>query len=112
MNYEKTGNAPITGIGWLYNNDGHGNPLYTTFFGQPTPLDCLILRYTYMGDTLLRGFVNSSDLATVASAMNGSPSPLEARLTNSDGFPATSSIPVANRTCSITSGLNQLSGSP
>lgn len=69
VNYKTTGEAPITGIGWLY-NDYDGQPIYNSFFGMPTPLNCLILRYTYMGDTLLRGFVDNSDLARMEMASN------------------------------------------
>jgi hypothetical protein len=56
------GNPPFTtGIGILYNDDGSGDQLYSSFFGVNTPLDCLILRYTYMGDTLLQGTVTTGD---------------------------------------------------
>ncbi len=56
-----TGNGGLMGIAMMLNNDGYGDQIYTSFFGVTTPLNSIILRYTYMGDTLLRGYVDASD---------------------------------------------------
>ncbi len=66
------GNAPIMGIGWLINEYG-GGPIYTNWFGTPVPEGALLMRYTYMGDSLLRGFVDPDDENRWFSTVTGSP---------------------------------------
>jgi hypothetical protein len=48
------------------NPDGSGNPISTSFDGHSgfSQYD-VIVKYTFLGDTLLRGLIDSSDLTTV-----------------------------------------------
>lgn len=61
----------ITFLGVITNDDGTGHPLFTTFAGQPAPLGCTLIRFTYFGDTDFNGYVDGTDLANLLAGMNG-----------------------------------------
>jgi hypothetical protein len=47
------------------NPDGSGNPLWLTWDGRLVNQYSVLVKYTFFGDTLLRGFVDSSDSLVV-----------------------------------------------
>jgi len=47
------------------NPDGSGDPIWNTFDGHSMSQYDVIVKYTFYGDTLLRGFVDNSDLSVV-----------------------------------------------
>ena len=62
-----------TAIGVILNDDGaadhpdgSGDPIYTMWDGAPVNQYDVLAKYTFFGDTLLRGFVDSSDLSIVS----------------------------------------------
>jgi hypothetical protein len=61
----------LTAVGVLLNDDGNGNPLYGSgaplglFDGTNPPVDAVLVKYTYYGDTNLDGVVDGSDYARV-----------------------------------------------
>jgi hypothetical protein len=61
----------IAGLGVIPNNDGTGQPLYTTFDGVTVTTSDILIKYTYLGDTTLKGFVDSTDLANTLAGLNG-----------------------------------------
>jgi hypothetical protein len=63
--------APLTTLGVILNDDGTGQPLYTTFDGVPVTATDVLVKYTYLGDTTLKGYVDAADLANLLAGMNG-----------------------------------------
>jgi hypothetical protein len=61
----------IAGLGVIPNDDGTGQPLYTTFDGVTVTTSDILIKYTYLGDTTLKGFVDSTDLANTLAGLNG-----------------------------------------
>jgi autotransporter-associated beta strand protein len=65
------GNNAYAGIAVVTNSDGQGGALFPTFDGLAAlPTDVLV-KYTYLGDTDLNGFVDASDLANTLAGMGG-----------------------------------------
>jgi autotransporter-associated beta strand protein len=62
---------PLTSLGVITNADGQGGALYTTFDGVPVSSADVLVKYTYLGDTELRGFVDANDLANTLAGMSG-----------------------------------------
>ncbi len=60
-----------TGLGAITNSDGRGGALYATFDGVAVSASDVIVKYTYIGDTTLKGYVNATDLANALAGMNG-----------------------------------------
>ena len=66
----------LTALGVLFNNDGLGNPLYSTgaefgpFDGQNPPVNAVLVKYTYFGDANLDGLVNGSDYTLIDNGFN------------------------------------------
>jgi autotransporter-associated beta strand protein len=60
-------------LGVITNDDGTGTgtPLDTYFDGVPVSHGDLLVKYTYMGDTMLRGYVDADDLANLLAGMDG-----------------------------------------
>jgi hypothetical protein len=56
-----------TAIGVILNDDGTGSPIYTVWDGKTVNQFDVLVKYTFFGDTFLRGFVDSSDLSIVNS---------------------------------------------
>jgi hypothetical protein len=48
-------------LGILNNDDGTGNPIYTTFHNSPVDAHEILIQYTYSGDTDLSGVLNATD---------------------------------------------------
>ncbi len=59
-----------TALGVELNNNGHGQPLVTTFEGQPVTSSDVLVKYTYFGDANLDGIVNGSDYALLDNGFN------------------------------------------
>ncbi|HEV8291631.1 MAG TPA: hypothetical protein VGP94_06890, partial [Tepidisphaeraceae bacterium] len=53
----------ITTLGIILNNDGTGQPLYTTFAGQSVDVNTILIRYTYTGDLNLDLDIDADDYA-------------------------------------------------
>jgi uncharacterized repeat protein (TIGR03803 family) len=52
------------------NNDGHGNPLMTTFDNQTVTTTDVLVKYTYFGDTNLDGSVTAADYLAIDNAFS------------------------------------------
>jgi hypothetical protein len=63
----------ITGLGVITNDDGSGTgtPLYPTFEGVTSGDSDVLVMYTYLGDTTLKGYVDGTDLSNTLAGMNG-----------------------------------------
>jgi hypothetical protein len=66
-----TASVPYGTLGVILNDNGEGGPLYTTFDGVPVAQDEILVRYTYFGDTTLKGYVDGTDLANLLAGMAG-----------------------------------------
>lgn len=53
-------------LGFMLNDDGSGNAIYSTFDGQSVVSTDVLVKYTLYGDATLDGSVNVSDLAVLA----------------------------------------------
>ena len=53
--------ATNTALGIVDNDLGGGTPLYTSFDGQTVDANCVLIKYTYFGDTNLDGVVDLND---------------------------------------------------
>jgi hypothetical protein len=68
--------AHTTGLGVLLNNDGSGHKIYGSgaprglFDGQDPPLNAVLVKYTYYGDTDFNGRVEGGDYAMVDNGFN------------------------------------------
>jgi hypothetical protein len=63
--------ASLTSLGAIVNSDGQGGALYSTFDGvSVSPTDVLV-KYTYIGDTTLKGYVDADDLANTLAGLYG-----------------------------------------
>jgi hypothetical protein len=58
-------------LGVIQNVDGQGGQLYTTFDGVAVSPTDILVKYTYLGDTTLKGYVDSTDLANLLTGLNG-----------------------------------------
>ena len=64
-----------TGLGIVVNDTNQsgsvsGTPLFTTFAGQPVADGDVLVKYTYFGDALLTGHVNSADYIQIDNGFN------------------------------------------
>ncbi len=59
------------GLAIVDNVDGQGNALYSTFDGEPVSASDVLVKYTYVGDTDLNGYVDANDLANLLVGLNG-----------------------------------------
>jgi hypothetical protein len=48
-------------LGMVWNDDGAGHAIYSSFDGQPVGVDAILIRYTLWGDANLDGVVNTAD---------------------------------------------------
>jgi hypothetical protein len=63
-------NPTLTAVGMIYNDNGSGTPLKTSFEGQTVSDGDVLVKYTYDGDANLDGTVNGSDYALIDNAYN------------------------------------------
>lgn len=63
--------SSLTSLGMIVNDDGMGGGLFTAFDGVPVSAGDLLVKYTYLGDTDLNGYVDSNDLANLLAGMSG-----------------------------------------
>jgi hypothetical protein len=66
-----TSTNPLVSIGVITNSDGQGGALYSTFDGNAVVSTDVLIAATYIGDTTLKGYVDSTDLANVLAGLNG-----------------------------------------
>jgi autotransporter-associated beta strand protein len=68
-----SGATSLTGLGVIQNDDGTGTgtPLYATFDGVASTTADVLVKFTYLGDTTLKGYVDGTDLANALAGMNG-----------------------------------------
>jgi hypothetical protein len=64
------GRDAFAGIGVITNSDGQGGALYSTFDGVPVSSTDVLVKYTYLGDTDLNGYVDANDLANLLANLN------------------------------------------
>jgi lysophospholipase L1-like esterase len=55
----------LTALGVMQNNNGNGSPLYSTFDGQASTTNDVLVKYTYYGDANLDGQVDGSDYSLI-----------------------------------------------
>jgi len=63
-------NPTLTAVGMIYNDNGSGTPLKTSFEGQTVSDGDVLVKYTYDGDANLDGTVNGSDYTIIDNAYN------------------------------------------
>jgi hypothetical protein len=66
-----TGVNRYAAVGVISDDDGTGHALYTTYEGLPAADADVIVAYTYVGDTTLKGYVNATDLANTLAGLYG-----------------------------------------
>ena len=65
---------PLTGLALVLNTeivDGVARPIFSTFSGEPTAIDDVLVKYTYNGDANLDGRINSDDYFRIDSGFLG-----------------------------------------
>ncbi len=55
----------ITAVGVILNDNGSGQPIWNTWDGVPVDQFSVLVKYTFYGDTTLKGYVDSSDVTRV-----------------------------------------------
>jgi hypothetical protein len=67
------GVGALVSLGMIVNDDGTGTgtPLYATFDGVASGSSDVLVKYTYIGDTTLKGYVDATDVANVLAGLNG-----------------------------------------
>ncbi len=76
LNASSAGGAGVNALaslGVITNDDGTGSatPLYATFDGVASTTADVLVKYTYLGDTTLKGYVDATDLANTLAGLNG-----------------------------------------
>ncbi len=66
-----SGNNAFASLGVISNSDGQGGELYATFDGVAVAPTDVLVKYTYLGDTTLKGYVDATDLANTLAGLNG-----------------------------------------
>jgi fibronectin-binding autotransporter adhesin len=55
----------LMALGVVQNDDGTGNPYYTSFDGQPVDITDVLVKYTYYGDANLDGKIDGTDYSLI-----------------------------------------------
>jgi alpha-amylase len=59
-------------LGIIINDDGHGNPVFSTFDGLSTAVNDLLIKYTYYGDANLDGKIDGTDYSLIDNGVHHS----------------------------------------
>ncbi len=66
-----TSTGALTGLGVITNSNGEGGSLYATFDGVAVSASDVLVKFTYLGDTTLKGYVDGTDLANTLAGLSG-----------------------------------------
>ncbi len=61
----------LTGLAAIYNSNGEGGALYSTFDGVAVSASSVLVKFTWIGDTNGDGIVNGADLSNLLAGMAG-----------------------------------------